>query len=134
MKTTKTKVEIINEINHKYNKSYKISGNGRIYDEFMGKKLYFSQTELIKKWEIFEKKKFARENVNKVNYFMETLNCQRKHTSMYGSAYYEYKGYNIRVSDHDWTSIENHPKIHFNFCSYEQKGYVEIINKIKSIF
>jgi hypothetical protein len=131
-KKLKEKIEKINEINKKYNQDYQFNVSGRIFRSYMGKKLWFTFDEIVKDWESFEREKNARENVKKASEFIEKNGGEIIYKSMYGSKYYSYKGYKVRISNHHWTS-EKHDDPDYNIYSYKKDGHISMIEEIKKI-
>lgn len=127
--TTKEKIEAINS---KYNQNYQINESGRVFTIFMRKKQWHKIDDVVNRWAIVEKERNANSNVSKVVNFLESNNAVLVSESVYGSLYYIYKGYKIRVSNHDWTS-EKHSSPDFNLCSYEENGHIDMINIIKGL-
>lgn len=124
--------EIINGINTKHQQSYIISNSGRIYSEFMGKKTYYKLTDIVEKWNRFEQERNAEENFNEVLRYLKTIGVEISYSSIYGSIYFNWKGYKIRVSTHHFTS-ENHISPDYNIFSYDKNGHVDMIALLESI-
>ena len=126
------KAQQIEQINAKYGQSYQISNSGRIFTMFMGEKFWHKFDEVIARWDNFEKVRIAEENVKVTSLFIEQNGGECFYKSCYGSRYYDYNGYKVRISDHHWTS-EKHRGCDINLCSYNAKGYIEMIEKLKSL-
>lgn len=126
------KTETIEEINKKYEQDYRLTRSGRVYSEFMGKKVYHKFDELVEKWESFEREKNARENARRATEYIESKGAEIRTKSMYGSVYFSYKGYIVRISNHHWTS-EMHDECDYNIVNYEEGGYVKMIEAINNI-
>jgi hypothetical protein len=127
------KLKKIKQINLKYNKDYKLADNGRIYSVFREKKQWYNIDELIKRWGNFEREKNANINAKKTCEFLEKNGGELFYKSTYGSNYYHFHGYKVRVSNHDWIS-EKYTKPDINLCSYEVGGYEEMIKELKKMF
>jgi len=124
--------EIINTINEKYEQNYQVSDNGGIYTIFMGKKQYYKLDEIVLRWENFEREINSRENSKIVSNYIESINGELIYSSVYGSHYYNLKGYKVRVSNHDWTS-DYHMQPDINLCNYNKLGYTEMINELNEL-
>ena len=126
------KQDKINEINAKYNQDYQLGKNGRIFTLFMGKKIWQSFNEVVSSYRATERERNSEVNAKRVFDYIESVGGECTYKSMFGSRYYDYKGFKVRVSNHDWTS-ENHVNPDVNLCSYEDGGYVEMIKKLRSL-
>jgi len=130
MKTSKQ--EKINEINSKYDQNYILNESGRIYTTFMNKKMWFKFDELVQRWENFDRERNADKNAKVVCEFITKKGGDLTYTSIHGSFYFNFKGFKIRVSNHDWTS-EYHLSPDVNLCSYSENGHEEMISKFQKI-
>ena len=119
----------INEINKKHNQDYKLSKSGRIYSEFMGKKQWYKLDEIISRLNELELERNANNNVKITCKFIEEKGGKLTYKSMYGSNYYDFNGFKVRVSNHEWTS-DKHVDADINLCSYDIDGYIEMIGKL----
>ena len=121
---------IIDTLNKPYEVAvYKLSSNGRIYTEFLGKKTYFSADTIS---EMFKSANAIR-NAFAAKAWIENNGGEMVGaSSKAGSWYYNFKGMKVRISDHCWTSqYHNAPDV--NLCSYDLNGHVELINQLATL-
>lgn len=139
----KEKQEVINSRNSIYEiPQFKLSNDGKnvlkldartnrykTYDSFDA---FFNSIKNIKASSI------ANENSKKVFDYLEKNGAELYNKSIYGSRYYDYKGKNIRVSNHynqseltDEYSVKKHKEIK-SFFSDEEDGWKEMINEIEN--
>ena len=132
MKTIMSKQEKIKYINEKYNADYKFSTSGRIYEMGMGKKIFTKFDDIVSHYEGRERERNAQENAKIVFLYIEKNGGIIIYKSIYGSRYYDYKGYRVRISNHSWTS-EKHNEPDVNLYSNEKNGACEMIEKLKKL-
>lgn len=128
------KEELIKFLNKKHEQNYEIDNKGKIYNKFMGKKMYYKPDELRRKWINFERASIVRSNNRMVRDYLndngyELVSANRDATS----TYYHKKGIGvIRLSDHSNTSsMYIEPTL--NAYSEAPNGYINLIKEIKEL-
>ena len=127
------KDEFIDSINKYHEQNYKISDSGRIYTNFMGKKLYIKEDELRKTWKNWGRNSIISENNRNVKDYLMNSGYKHISTSADGASTYYHRVDTgiIRLSDHANTS-SMYEKPLLNVFSEEKGAYKDFIEKIKS--
>lgn len=130
----KDKKELVDFLNKEFKQNYKITDGGRIYQEFMGKKMYLKEDQLINHWMYERTARVVRENGRYVREYLKENGYSLISSSKEGNSFYYSKpGAGIvRISDHgNLSSMYIAPSV--NVYSETPGAWREFIEQIKKL-
>lgn len=129
-----TTQEQISKINKVYGWNYQVANNGRVFQMFMGKKMFTTIEKLNARIENMNLTRIINENSRMVIAYLKENGYESRGANADGSSVYFHRSDVgiVRVSNHKNT-CEYYTEPTFNAFSDVKGGYVELIEKIETL-